>query len=264
MPLVACFIMLAGIYMARSIGGSTTAILLGCRARRSSVVTAIDGHEMAAQGPAGKALANDAIGSFIAGHAVGVRARLLLAAAGGPRARLRRAGIFRRHGARAGGRLVVLASARRAKRWPWWCSGFRSALLGRDQFSGEFRLTSAFELSSGFDFVAVTMGLFAVSRWCATSSDATDRVCRHPAAHRPLADVRDLKAIFPAVLRGTGIGAVPACCRRRRGDRLPRLLFGGEGMPPGTRRSSQGRHRGRRGPESANNAAAQSRPSSRC
>ena len=67
MPPASAFIMLAGIYYGAQYGGSTTAILLRMPGETSSVVTAIDGHEMARQGMAGKALATAAIGSFFAG-----------------------------------------------------------------------------------------------------------------------------------------------------------------------------------------------------
>src|SRR4030042_831358 len=74
LPPVSCFIMLAGIYYGAQYGGSTTAILLKLPGETSSVVTAIDGHEMGRQGLAGKALATAAIGSFIAGRLSGLLA----------------------------------------------------------------------------------------------------------------------------------------------------------------------------------------------
>src|SRR4030042_1845160 len=67
LPPVSCFIMLAGIYYGAQYGGSTTAILLKIPGETSSVVTAIDGYEMAKQGLSGKALATAAVGSFFAG-----------------------------------------------------------------------------------------------------------------------------------------------------------------------------------------------------
>ena len=64
---VASLIMLAGIYYGAQYGGSTTAILLNLPGESSSVVTALDGHQMARQGRAGPALATAALGSFFAG-----------------------------------------------------------------------------------------------------------------------------------------------------------------------------------------------------
>ena len=59
--------MLAGIYYGSQYGGSTTAILVNLPGEAASVVTALDGYQMARQGHAGKALATAAIGSFFAG-----------------------------------------------------------------------------------------------------------------------------------------------------------------------------------------------------
>src|SRR6187551_3643489 len=66
-PPVAALIMLAGIYYGAQYGGSTTAILVNLPGETSSVVTCIDGYQMARQGRAGPALAIAAIGSFFAG-----------------------------------------------------------------------------------------------------------------------------------------------------------------------------------------------------
>src|SRR6186713_1347183 len=60
-------IMLAGIFYGAQYGGSTTAILINLPGESSSVVTAIDGYQMAKQGRAGQALATAALGSFFAG-----------------------------------------------------------------------------------------------------------------------------------------------------------------------------------------------------
>ncbi|MFL5056762.1 MAG: tripartite tricarboxylate transporter permease, partial [Microvirga sp.] len=60
-------IMLAGIYYGAQYGGSTTAILVNIPGEATSVVTALDGHQMARQGRAGVALGIAAIGSFFAG-----------------------------------------------------------------------------------------------------------------------------------------------------------------------------------------------------
>src|SRR3954469_7609595 len=67
LPSVSALIMLAGIYYGAQYGGSTTAILINLPGESSSVVTAIDGYQMARQGRAGPALATAALGSFFAG-----------------------------------------------------------------------------------------------------------------------------------------------------------------------------------------------------
>ena len=73
-------IMLAGIYYGSQYGGSTTSILVNLPGEAASVVTALDGYQMAKQGRAGTALATAAIGSFFAGTV----ATLLIAAFGPP------------------------------------------------------------------------------------------------------------------------------------------------------------------------------------
>src|SRR5512140_628135 len=60
-------VMLAGIYYGAQYGGSTTSILVNMPGEASSIVTCIDGHQMALQGRAGAALAVSALGSFFAG-----------------------------------------------------------------------------------------------------------------------------------------------------------------------------------------------------
>src|SRR6187397_3561224 len=67
LPPVSALIMLAGIYYGAQYGGSTTAILINLPGESSSVVTAIDGYQMAKKGRAGAALATAALGSFFAG-----------------------------------------------------------------------------------------------------------------------------------------------------------------------------------------------------
>src|SRR5437667_1551589 len=64
---VSALIMLAGIYYGAQYGGSTTAILVNMPGESSSVVTCLDGHQMARKGQAGAALAVAALGSFFAG-----------------------------------------------------------------------------------------------------------------------------------------------------------------------------------------------------
>src|ERR1041384_3958603 len=67
LPPVSALIMLAGIYYGAQYGGSTTAILVNLPGEVSSVVTCLDGYQMARQGKAGKALGIAALGSFFAG-----------------------------------------------------------------------------------------------------------------------------------------------------------------------------------------------------
>src|SRR4051812_2838152 len=81
---IGALIMLAGIYYGAQYGGSTTAILVNIPGEATSVVTVLDGHQMAKQGRAGIALGVAAIGSFIAGTV----ATLFIAAVGAPLTKL--------------------------------------------------------------------------------------------------------------------------------------------------------------------------------
>ena len=100
LPPVAALIMLAGIYYGAQYGGSTTAILVNLPGESSSVVTCIDGYQMARQGRAGKALAIAAIGSFIAGTFATIAGRGVRAAAGRGRPQVRPRRVLLADGAR--------------------------------------------------------------------------------------------------------------------------------------------------------------------
>src|ERR671938_744059 len=84
LPPLGGLIMLAGIYYGAQYGGSTTAILVNLPGETSSVVTTLDGHQMARQGRAGAALGIAALGSFFAGTVC----TLVIAALGAPLTRL--------------------------------------------------------------------------------------------------------------------------------------------------------------------------------
>jgi putative tricarboxylic transport membrane protein len=124
---VAALIMLAGIYYGAQYGGSTTAILVNLPGESASVVTCLDGYQMARQGRAGPALATCAIGSFFAGCV----ATLLIAVAAPPLAE-----VALKFGPAEYFSLMVLGlvaarpcwrTARSSRRSPWWCSACSSA-----------------------------------------------------------------------------------------------------------------------------------------
>ena len=258
MPPVSCFIMLAGIYYGAQYGGSTTAILLRMPGETSSVVTAIDGHEMARRGLAGKALATAAIGSFLAGSL----SVLILVFFSPPLAELAlNFGAPEYFAVMVLGLVVAvaLASGTVAKGLAMVVLGLSLGLAGQDQFSGEFRLTFGFlELSSGFDFVAVTMGLFAVSEVVRNLSDAAER---HVVTQRLTGlwlGLADLRAMVAPVLRGTAIGSVLGVLP---GGGAAIAAFVSYSVEKTVSRTPQAFGRGAiegvAGPESANNAAAQ-------
>ena len=100
LPPVGALIMLAGIYYGAQYGGSTTSILVNIPGESSSVVTTLDGHQMARQGRAGPALAIAAIGSFFAGCVATVLVAALGAPLTRPRAAVRPGRVFLADGAR--------------------------------------------------------------------------------------------------------------------------------------------------------------------
>ena len=95
-PPISAMIMLAGIYYGAMYGGSTTSILVNLPGETASVVTCIDGYQMARQGRAGPALAIAAIGSFFRRLRVYASDRHVRPAARGDRAEVRLSGILSR------------------------------------------------------------------------------------------------------------------------------------------------------------------------
>lgn len=155
-------ILLAGIYYGAQYGGSTTAILVNLPGEASSVVTCLDGHELAKQGRAGSALAIAAIGSF----AAGTFATLLIAIAAVPLA-----SFALNFGAADYFSLmllglvasIVLAQGDALKAVAMAILGLALGLVGVDVNSGSERFTFGLpELSEGISFVVLTMGIFGI------------------------------------------------------------------------------------------------------
>src|SRR5690349_24760580 len=156
-PPVAALIMLAGIYYGAQYGGSTTAILVNLPGETSSVVTCIDGYQMARQGRAGPALAIAAIGSFFAGT-VGT---LLIALAGPPLA-----DVALKFGAPEYFSLMlmglvaaaVLAQGDMGKSLAMVAPGLLLGIVGSDVNTGVPRFTfGVTELSDGIGFIVVAV-----------------------------------------------------------------------------------------------------------
>ena len=155
-------IMLAGIYYGAKYGGSTTSILLNVPGESSSVVTCLDGYEMAKKGQAGKALGMAAIASFIAGT-FGVVALMLVAP---PLARLSLAFSSPEYFALMvlGLSMVVLLSGESlVKALLAMLVGLWIASMGTDLFTATSRFTfDTVDLIGGIDFIIVAIGVFAV------------------------------------------------------------------------------------------------------
>ncbi|HJS04434.1 MAG TPA: tripartite tricarboxylate transporter permease [Variovorax sp.] len=261
LPPVAALIMLAGIYYGSQYGGSTTAILVNLPGESSSVVTVIDGHQMAKRGRAGAALATAGLGSFFAGSV----ATLVLAAFAPPLTELAfKFGPAEYFSLMVLGLIgaVVLASGSLLKAICMILLGLLLGLVGTDVNSGVARFSFDIpELTDGISFIAIAMGVFGYGEIIANLSKPDEERQIYTAEVHGLWPTRDdFKNIVPAALRGTTLG----CCLG--------ILPGGGSLlsafasytlekklsrKPGEVPFGQGNIRGVAGPESANNAGAQ-------
>ena len=147
-------IMFAGIYYGAMYGGSTTSILLNIPGEAASVMTCVDGHEMARQGRAGAALGIAAFGSFIAGTAAIIGLTLVAA----PLAKFALRFSYPEYVA-----LMLL--------------GLLLSSIGQDVVSGMFRFTYGVPtLMDGFDLGPMIMGLFGISEVLANIASPAERV----------------------------------------------------------------------------------------
>src|SRR5512147_3292697 len=155
-------IMLAGIYYGAKYGGSTTSILLNVPGESASVVTCLDGYQMAKKGRAGAALGIAAIASFIAGT-VGVVALMVMAP---PLARFALSFSSPEYFALMClglAMVVLLAGQSLIKALLAMLVGLWIAGIGTDLFSDTSRFTfDRMELLDGIDFVVVAIGVFAL------------------------------------------------------------------------------------------------------
>src|SRR4051812_19425956 len=160
LPPVGALIMLAGIYYGAQYGGSTTSILINIPGESSSVVTALDGHQMAKQGRAGPALAIAAIGSFIAG----CFSTVLVAALGAPLTSIALLfGPSEYFSLMVLGLVfaVVLAKGSILKAIAMIMLGLLMSTVGSDIETGQSRMAFDIpELADGIGFVTVAMGVF--------------------------------------------------------------------------------------------------------
>src|SRR5215831_18895814 len=160
LPPVGALIMLAGIYYGAQYGGSTTSILVNIPGEASSVVTTLDGHQMARQGRAGPALAIAAIGSFVAGCV----STVLVAALGAPLTSVALLfGPAEYFSLMCLGLIfaVVLAKGSVLKALTMILMGLLLSMIGSDLETGAERMTWGIpELSDGIGFVVVGMGMF--------------------------------------------------------------------------------------------------------
>ena len=258
LPPVSALIMLSGIYYGAQYGGSTTAILVNLPGESSSVVTAIDGYQMARKGRAGAALATAGISSFLAGCV----ATLALAAFAVPMAELAfKFGPAEYFSLMVLGLVgaVVLASGSLLKAVGMILLGLVLGLVGTDVNSGTARYSFGVpELTDGINFVALAMGIFGFAEIVANVEQREHRETFTNNVTNLFPTKDDFKRFIPAAMRGTLLGTA-----------LGMLPGGGATLSAFasytlekkiSRRSAEFGHgaiEGVAGPEAANNAGAQ-------
>lgn len=208
LPPLSALIMLAGIYYGAQYGGSTTAILVNLPGESSSVVTAIDGYQMARQGHAGKALATAAIGSFFAGTV----ATVLLAMFAPPLAELAlKFGPAEYFSLMVLGLVasVVLASGSLLNAIGMVILGLLLGLIGTDVGSGAMRYTfDTPRLADGINFVVVAMGMFGLGEIIRNLEHDETRNLVIKKVSGLMLTKDDFKRIIGPVIRGTALGSV--------------------------------------------------------
>ncbi|MEW6046629.1 MAG: tripartite tricarboxylate transporter permease [Bacillota bacterium] len=206
LPPSSALVMLSGVYFGAMYGGSTASILLRLPGEAASVITVIDGHEMARQGRAGQALAVAAIGSFV-GNAVGIAGVALAAPA------LTRVALA--FGPPEYFALILVGlllstqffGESTLKGVQMLLLGLLLGAVGLDPVSGYPRLTfGSTDLLRGLDFVPIAMGLFGLADMLAS---ARNEVASRPATPRLrelILSKEDLRRSVGPIARGTALG----------------------------------------------------------
>ena len=258
LPAQAALIMLAGIYYGAQYGGSTTAILVNLPGESSSVVTTLDGYQMARNGEAGLALATAALASFLAGTvatciiAAFAPALAELALKFGP------ADYFSLllFGLVAA---VILAHGSVIKAIAMILAGMLLGLMGIDVNSSQERFTFGVpDFGDGIDFAVIAMGLFGLGETIANLERKEEARTFLGRVGGLMPTRQQLKAMLAPALRGTALGSA-----------LGILPGGGpvlasfsayaleKKVSSQPERFGKGALEGVAGPEAANNAAAQ-------
>ena len=200
-------IMLAGIYYGSQYGGSTTAILVNLPGESASVVTVLDGYQMARKGRAGPALAIAAIASFFAGTV----ATFLLAAFAPPLAEVAfKFGPAEYFSLMVLGLVaaVVLANGSVVKALAMVVLGLLLGMIGTDVNSGVARFSFDIpELTDGVEFAVVAMGMFGFAEIILNLEQKEDRGILAGKITGLFPNMKDLKQAFMPMVRGTALGS---------------------------------------------------------
>jgi putative tricarboxylic transport membrane protein len=256
---LAALIMLAGIYYGAQYGGSTTSILVNMPGEASSIVTCLDGYQMARQGRAGPALVVAALGSFFAG-CVGT---LFVAAFAPPLAYLAQQfnspdyfslmvlGLVM---------AIVLAHGSVLKALAMVLIGLLLGLVGTDVNTGVTRYTFGWSaIWDRIDFLPLVIGLFGIAEIMRNVERPDAQRSAYSARMRELwPKASDLRAAWPSAVRGTGVGALLGILP---GGGAVLAAFASytleKKLAKDPSRFGNGAIEGVAGPESANNAGAQ-------
>jgi putative tricarboxylic transport membrane protein len=202
-------IMLAGIYYGAMYGGSTTSILLNVPGETASVITCIDGYQMAQKGRAGPALAICAIGSFIAGT-IGLFGLVFLAP---PLAQAALAfGPPEYFSLMIFGFIVLsnVTGTSLLKALMMATVGLIIGTIGLDPVTGDARFVfGSTYLLGGIEFVAVAIGLFGIGEVLTNvhqPQELLDQKVTVPRFKDLYPSLQDLKKSIASILRGAGIG----------------------------------------------------------
>jgi TctA family transporter len=207
LPPVSALIMLAGIYYGSQYGGSTTSILVNVPGEAASVVTTLDGYQMARQGRAGVALTASAVGSFFAGTV----ATCLLALFAPPLAEIAlKFGPAEYFSLMVLGLLasVVLAQGSLLHAVGMVVLGLLLGLVGTDINSGALRYTFGLpQLADGIGFVVVAMGMFGLAEIIRNLEREEDGAAQVTKVTSLMPTKEDWKRMAAPILRGTAVGS---------------------------------------------------------
>jgi putative tricarboxylic transport membrane protein len=251
-------IMLAGIFYGAQYGGSTTAILVNLPGEASSVVTCIDGYQLARQGRAGPALAIAAIASFVAGTIATVICVLLAAPLGAIATRFGPAEYFALMVLGLVG-AVVIAHGSVLKAVAMVIVGLILGLVGLDVNSGELRFTfGVTELYDGIGFIALAVGMFAIAEIVTNLQQREKREVFTDRVGSLMPSRDDLKQSAMPIARGTLVGSLLGILPAGGAVLASFASYAMEKrLARDPSRFGKGAIEGVAGPESANNAAAQ-------
>src|SRR6476659_2029775 len=255
---VGALIMLAGIYYGAQYGGSTTAILVNIPGEATSVVTTLDGHQMAKQGRAGVALGVAALGSFFAGCV----ATLVIAALAAPLTRMALLfGPADYFALMVLGLMfaVVLARGSVMKAIAIILVGILLSTIGTDLERGEERLTFGWsEIADGIDVAVIAMGMFGFAEIMRNLEATQARDVVQAPIGNLMPNAEDLRQSAMPVVRGTFLGGLLGLLPGNGAVLGPFASYTLEKkLAKDPSRFGRGAIEGVAGPESANNAGAQ-------